>query len=57
MTEITLAHKEPLAHNDRALCASHYGAARNQIIYKTYVSDTETAIGAMMKLSRDMPYA
>ena len=57
MTEITQAHKEPLAHNDRALCASHYGAARNQIIYKTYVSDTETAIGAMMKLSRDMPYA
>ena len=54
MTETTGA---PLAHNDIALCREHYANARNQIIYKTYVSDTETAIGAMMKLSRDMPYA
>ena len=47
----------PLAHDDIALCRQHYQAGRNQIIYKTYVSDTETAVGAMMKLSRDMPYA
>lgn len=47
----------PLSHNDRALCRTHYEAGRNQIIYKTFVSDTETAIGAMMKLSRDMPYS
>ncbi len=54
MTETT---SDPLAHNDRALCVRHYEAGRNQIIYKTYVSDTETAIGAMMKLSKQMPYA
>ena len=47
----------PLAHNDKDLCQAHYSAGRNQIIYKTYVSDTETAVGAMMKLSRNMPYA
>ena len=47
----------PLAHDDVALCASHYEAGRNQIIYKSYVSDTQTAVGAMMKLSRDEPYA
>ena len=47
----------PLSHNDRALCHDHYEAGRNQIIFKTFVSDTETAIGAMMKLSRDMPYS
>ncbi|MGC6517686.1 MAG: anthranilate synthase component I [Candidatus Puniceispirillaceae bacterium] len=47
----------PLAHNDKALCAAHYQACRNQIIYKTFVSDTETAVGAMMKLSQNMPYA
>ncbi|MGC6530736.1 MAG: anthranilate synthase component I [Candidatus Puniceispirillaceae bacterium] len=46
-----------LAHDDETLCASHYQAGRNQIIYKSYVADTETAVGAMMKLSRDMPYA
>ena len=54
MTDMT---SRPLAHNDRALCQMHYEAGRNQIIFKTYVSDTETAIGAMMKLSREMPYA
>ena len=47
----------PLAHNDLSFCQQHYKAGRNQIIYQTYVSDTETAVGAMMKLSRDMPYA
>ena len=47
----------PLAHDDIDICRAHYEAGRNQIIFKTFVSDTQTAIGAMMKLSRDMPYA
>ena len=46
-----------LAHDDIDICRAHYEAGRNQIIFKTFVSDTQTAIGAMMKLSRDMPYA
>ena len=34
-------HEGPLAHNDKVLCQSHYEAGRNQIIYKTYVSDPQ----------------
>ena len=45
------------AHNDRAICIQNLAAGRNQIIFKSFVSDTETAVGAMMKLARNEPYA
>ena len=52
-----MGEQTPFAHDDRGLCQHHYEQGHNQIIYKTYVSDTQTAVGAMMKLSSSHPYA
>lgn len=44
---------EPLlAHYDLAQCQALYSKGLNQIIYKILVADTQTAVGAMMKLSQ-----
>ena len=38
------------SHHDKEACQRLFNAGHNQIIYRTLVADTQTAVGAMMKL-------
>lgn len=40
-----------LAHNDRETCNTLFAAQTNQIIYRSFVADTQTAVAAMLKLA------
>ena len=40
-----------LAHNDLQRCKQLFADQQNQIIYRSFVADTQTAVGAMLKLA------
>ena len=40
-----------LAHNDRETCNTLFAEQTNQIIYRSFVADTQTAVAAMLKLA------
>ena len=40
-------------HQDRQSCITLFDAQQNQIIYRTLVADTQTAVGAFIKLSEN----
>ena len=40
-----------LAHNDLQRCSQLFADQQNQIIYRNFVADTQTAVGAMLKLA------
>ena len=40
-------------HQDRERCNQLFAAQQNQIIYRTLVADTQTAVGAFIKLSEN----
>ncbi len=40
-----------LAHNDLQRCTQLFADQQNQIIYRSFVADTQTAVGAMLKLA------
>ena len=44
------------AHQDYEHCLSLFADGHNQIVYRTLVADTQTAVGAMMKLSADSTF-
>ncbi len=47
MTQLDMS----LAHHDYDRCRALFEKGKNQIIYRTLVADTQTAVGAMMKLA------
>ena len=44
------------AHQDYEHCLALFADGHNQIVYRTLVADTQTAVGAMMKLSADSTF-
>ncbi|MGB1473381.1 MAG: anthranilate synthase component I, partial [Candidatus Puniceispirillaceae bacterium] len=40
-----------LAHNELQRCKQLFADQQNQIIYRSFVADTQTAVGAMLKLA------
>ena len=40
-----------LAHNDFETCKQLFADQKNQIIYRSFVADTQTAVAAMLKLA------
>ncbi len=46
-----MTEHQPLVHNDKALCKTLFDQGKNQIIYRILVADTQTAVGAMLKLA------
>ena len=45
-----------LAHNDFETCKQLFAEQKNQIIYRSFVADTQTAVAAMIKLAEGQTY-
>ncbi len=48
---------KPRAHHSPELCRFHLEAGHNQIIYREMLADTQTAVGAMLKLADQQTHA